>query len=224
MRCFVEDIKSLIRLLGAVSVLGLGFAAAAAAQEAPDVLVKRVSQEVLDIARTDSGIQGGNQKRVLELVEEKILPHVDFRRATALAAGQHWRDATPEQRQQLAHEFRQLLTHTYSGALSRVKDQKLEFKPMRADPGATEVEVRSEVVDARGNPIQLDYRLERTASGWKIYDLNVLGAWLVATYKSTFASEIGRSGIDGLIRVLSEKNRQLAGGGANTAKPSRAGS
>lgn len=220
MRYFHQNLKSLIKFLGIVIAISLAFVAGSAAQEAPDVLVKRVSQEVLDIARTDKDIQGGNRKHVFELVEAKVFPHVDFQRTTALAAGRYWREATPEQQQQLANEFRQLLMYTYSGALSQVKDQKLVFKPLRADPSATKVEVRSEVVQAGGTPIQLDYRLEKTPSGWKIYDLNVLGAWLVETYKSTFASEIGKSGIDGLIKTLAEKNKKLATGRSTVVKPS----
>lgn len=220
MRHFHQNLKSLIKFLGIVIAICLAFVAGSAAQEAPDVLVKRVSQEVLDIARKDKGIQGGSRQHVFELVEAKVFPHVDFQRTTALTAGRFWREATPEQQQQLANEFRQLLMYTYSGALARVKDQKLEFKPMRADPSATRVVVRSEVVQPGDVPIQLDYRLEKTSSGWKIYDLNVLGAWLIETYKPTFASEIGKSGIDGLIKTLAEKNKKLAAGKPAGAKPS----
>ncbi len=195
-----------------------GSANAQAQQEAPDALVKRISQEVLDIAKTDREIQSGNQKRVLELVEAKILPYVDFQRMTALAAGRFWREATPEQQKQLTNEFRSLLVYTYSGAISQVKDQRVEFKPVRAEPSDTEVEVRSQVVQARGEPIQLNYRLAKAPSGWKIYDVNVLGAWLVETYKGNFAGEISKGGIDGLIKALSEKNRKLAASAARTVK------
>lgn len=188
----------------------LAFTGAASAQEAPDALVKRISQEVLDTAKSDKDIQTGNQKRVLDLVEAKILPHVDFQRMTALAAGRYWREATPEQQKQLTNEFRSLLIYTYSGAIAQVKDQKLEFKPFRADPADNEVEVRSQVLQPRGgDPIQLNYRLAKSPSGWKIYDVNVLGAWLVETYKGNFASEISKGGIDGLIRTLSERNKKL---------------
>jgi phospholipid transport system substrate-binding protein len=189
-------------------------AAPAVTNEAPDVLVKRISQEVLDAAKTDKEIQSGNQKRIVELVETKILPHVNFQRMTSLAAGRFWRDATPEQQKQLTNEFRTLLVFTYSGALSQVKDQKVEFKPLRAAAADTEVEVRSQVVQPRGEPIQLNYRLEKQPTGWKIYDINVLGAWLVETYKGNFAAEIGKSGIDGLIRTLADKNRRLAANGS----------
>jgi phospholipid transport system substrate-binding protein len=194
----------------AVTFGALSFAGAAMAQEAPDALVKRISQEVIDNAKADKSIQGGNQQRILSLVEEKILPYIDFERMTALAAGRYWRDATPEQKKQLTDEFRSLLVYTYSGALSQVRDQKIDFKPLRGSPSDTEVEVRSQVIQPRGEPIQLNYRMEKIANGWKIYDVNVLGAWLVESYKGTFASEIGRSGIDGLIKVLAAKNKSRA--------------
>lgn len=191
---------------------------AAAQQETPDALVKRISQEVLETAQNDKEIQSGNTKRVIDLVEAKVLPHVDFQKMTALAAGRFWRDATPEQQQRLTNEFRDLLVYTYSGAISQAKDQKLQFKPFRADPADTEVEVRSQVVQQRGEPIQLNYRLEKTPAGWKIYDVNVLGAWLVESYKGNFASEISKGGIDGLIKTLSDKNKRLAANVTKTAK------
>lgn len=208
-------IKRIFAAALAVSALSFTGFAAAAAMEAPDALVKRISQEVLDIAKADKEIQSGSQKRVLQVVEEKILPFVDFQRMTALAAGKNWREATPDQQKRLIAEFRSLLVYTYSGAISQVHDQKVIFKPMRADAGDTDVEVRSEVVQSRGEPIQISYRLEKAASGWRIYDVNVLGAWLVQTYKSTFAAEISKGGVDGLIKVLADKNARLA---ASTAK------
>lgn len=213
----MKTIKQLFSITLAIGVLA--FTSHVFAQEAPDALVKRISQEVLDIAKTDKEIQGGNQKRVLDLVETKILPYVDFQRMTALAAGRYWRDGTPDQQKQLTGEFRSLLVYTYSGAISQIKDQQVEFKPLRMDPADTEVEVRSQVVQSRGGePIQLNYRMEKAGSGWKIYDVNVLGAWLVETYKGNFAAEIGKSGFDGLIKTLAEKNRSL---GARAAKPSK---
>ena len=183
---------------------------ASAQQEAPDVLVKRISQEVLDLAKTDKQIQAGNQQRIMEVVQAKVIPHVNFQRMTSLAAGRFWRDATPDQQTALISEFRTLLIYTYSGAISQVRNQVLEFKPMRASPDDDEVEVKSMVVQPRGEPIQLNYRLEKTAAGWKIYDVNILGAWLIETYKGTFASEIGKNGIDGLIKALAERNKRLA--------------
>lgn len=183
----------------------------ARAEEAPDALVKRVSQEVVDLAKTDKDVQAGNQKRVLDLVESKIIPHVNFEHMTALAAGRFWREATEEQQKRLTNEFHHLLVYTYSGAIAQIKDQKLEFKPMRGEVSDVRVEVRSRVMPARGGePLQLDYRLEKTPSGWVIYDMNILGAWLIETYKASFASEVARTGIDGLIQVLVEKNKRLA--------------
>ncbi len=186
--------------------------------EAPDALVKRISQEVLDVAKTDKDIQAGNIKRVVELVDSKILPHVDFTRMTSMAAGRHWRDASPEQQKQLANEFRTLLIYTYSGALSQVKNETIEFKPLRADAADAEVEVRSVVLQPRGEPLQLNYRMAKSPTGWKIFDINVLGAWLVETYKGNFNAEITKGGIDGLIKTLSEKNKKLANRPAKAGK------
>lgn len=193
-------------------------AVTAAAQEAPDVLVKRISEEVMAIAKSDKEIQNGNSRRVQQVVEEKILPHVDFQRMTSLAAGRHWREATPDQQKQLTTEFRSLLVYTYSGAISQIRDQKLEYRPLRADPADTEVIVNTQVIQARGEPIQLSYRLAKSSNGWKIYDINVLGAWLVETYKGSFATEISKGGIDGLIKTLADKNKKLAGSIAKTGK------
>jgi phospholipid transport system substrate-binding protein len=139
---------------------------------------------------------------------------------TSLAAGRYWREATPEQQKRLTEEFRDLLVYTYAGAIAQIRDQQLEFRPMRNDPADTDVEVRSQVVQQRGEPIQLNYRLSKSGNSWKIYDLNVLGAWLVETYKGNFASEISKGGIDGLIKTLAERNKRLAAGGIKTNKPS----
>ncbi len=207
----------LIKQLIATAVLAIA-STSAMAQEAPDALVKRISADVIDTAKSDKEIQAGNQKRVMDLVESKILPHVDFQRMTALAAGRFWREATPEQQKQLSNEFRTLLIFTYSGALSQVKNETVEFKPLRADPADQEVEVRSVVNMSRGEPVTLNYRLAKTPQGWKIFDINVLGAWLVETYKGTFATEIGKSGIDGLIKALAERNKKLANKPIKAAK------
>jgi phospholipid transport system substrate-binding protein len=211
------------KLFAAILTVGvLGFVSPAMAQEAPDVFVKRISQEVLETAKHDKDIQSGNQQRILDVVQAKILPNVDFQRMTALAAGRYWREATPEQQKRLTEEFRDLLVYTYAGAIAQIRDQQLEFKPMRNDPADTEVEVRSQVVQQRGEPIQLNYRLYKSGNTWKIYDLNVLGAWLVETYKGNFASEISKGGIDGLIKALSERNKRLAANGLvkNVKQPS----
>ena len=196
--------------LATVALIALGAHAAPASTEAPDAQVKRISQDVIDTAKNDKDIQAGNPQRVMDLVETKILPYVDFQRMTALAAGRYWRDATPDQQKQLSTEFRKLLVFTYAGALSQIKNETVEFKPMRADPSDTDVEVRSQVNVARGEPVTLNYRVEKSPTGWKIYDINVLGAWLVETYKGSFATEIGKSGIDGLIKTLAAKNKTLA--------------
>jgi phospholipid transport system substrate-binding protein len=185
-------------------------APARAAIEAPDALVKRVSTDVIDSVKADKDIQAGNTKKIMDLVNSKILPYVDSDKMTAQAAGRFWRQATPEQQKQLSAEFRTLLVYTYAGALSQIKNETIEFKPFRADPADTEVEVKSQVNLTRGEPITLNYRLAKGPQGWKIFDLNVLGAWLVETYKSTFASEIGKNGIDGLIKKLHDRNEQLA--------------
>lgn len=185
-------------------------APARAAIEAPDALVKRVSTDVIDSVKADKDIQAGNTKKIMDLVNSKILPYVDSDKMTAQAAGRFWRQATPEQQKQLSAEFRTLLVYTYAGALSQIKNETIEFKPFRADPADTEVEVKSQVNLTRGEPITLNYRLSKGPQGWKIFDLNVLGAWLVETYKSTFASEIGKNGIDGLIKKLHDRNEQLA--------------
>ncbi|MFZ6719072.1 MlaC/ttg2D family ABC transporter substrate-binding protein [Undibacterium sp. Ji49W] len=208
--------KNLITKVIALATLGMALFGgnAMAQQEAPDVLVKRISQEIIDLAKNDKEIQAGNQKRVYDMVESKILPYIDFPRMTSLAAGKSWKEATPDQQKQLTNEFRTLLVFTYSGAISQIKDQRVEFKPMRAAADDTEVEVRSQVIQTRGEPIQLNYRLEKLASGWKIFDINVLGAWLVETYKGSFSAEITKSGIDGLIKTLADKNKKLAAAGA----------
>jgi phospholipid transport system substrate-binding protein len=208
----------LIKQLIAIATVALATTAIANPNEAPDALVKRISAEVIDTAKTDKDIQAGNQKRVMDLVETKILPYVDFQRMTALAAGRHWRDATPEQQKQLTAEFRTLLVFTYSGALSQIKNETIEFKPLRADAADQEVEVRSQVNVARGEPVTLNYRLAKTPQGWKIFDINVLGAWLVETYKGTFATEISKSGVDGLIKALAERNKKLANKPVKAAK------
>lgn len=190
--------------------MSMGLMMSVQAQEAPDVLVKRLSTEIIDAAKTDKDIQSGNRQRINELVETKVLPHINFERMTSLAVSKNWRTATPEQQKQLVTEFRTLLIHTYSGAITQIRDQRVEFKPFRSAPEDTEVEVKSLVIQTRGEPLQLSYRLEKTAAGWKIFDINVLGAWLVETYKGSFSAEVSKNGVDGLIKTLVEKNKKLA--------------
>lgn len=188
-----------------------------AADEAPDALIKRVSADVLDNIKTDKAVKAGDLTRVLALVDSKIMPNVNFTRMTASAVGRNWRQATPEQQKKLQDEFKTLLIRTYSGALAQVSDQSVNVKPLRAAPEDTEVVVRTEVL-GRGDPIQLDYRMEKTATGWKIYDLNVLGVWLVETYRTQFAQEISAKGVDGLIASLVQRNQSNTGAGAAVAK------
>ena len=189
----------------AVTTLGLA-PLARAADEAPDAMVKRLSDEVMTAIKSDKAVQGGDISKIMLLVDSKIMPNVDFQRMTASAVGPAWRQATPEQQKRLQQEFKTLLVRTYSGALQQVNDQDISVKPLRSAPTDTEIVVRSEV-RGRGDPIQLDYRMEKTATGWKIYNLNVLGVWLVETYRSQFAQEINAKGVDGLIATLAERNR-----------------
>lgn len=179
------------------------------AQTAPDAWIKQISGEVIETVKSDKAIQAGDTKKIMTLVDAKILPNVNFLRMTSSAVGRYWRQATPEQQARLQEEFKTLLVRTYAGALTQVKDQSVELKPLRARPEDTEVLVRSEV-KGKGEPIQLDYRVEKTGDSWKIYDVNVLGVWLVETYRASFAQEISASGIDGLITKLAEKNKAAA--------------
>jgi phospholipid transport system substrate-binding protein len=192
-----------------ISATLLAAPAARAADESPDGLIKRVSSEVLDNIKTDKSVQAGDMTKVMALVDSQIMPNVNFVRMTASAVGRSWRQATPEQQKKLQDEFKTLLIRTYSGALAQVKDQTINVKPLRAAAADTEVVVRTEVL-GRGDPIQLDYRLEKVGAAWKIYDLNVLGVWLVETYRTQFAQEINAKGIDGLIASLADRNKSNA--------------
>ncbi len=186
--------------------LGLSGTALAQSAEGPDVLIKRLSTEVLDAIKADKSIQAGDTSKVIALVDSKIMPNVNFARMTSAAVGRNWRQATPEQQKRLQEEFKILLVRTYSGALAEVRDQTISMKPLRAAAEESEVVVRTEI-KGRGDPIQLDYRMEKSAAGWKIYDLNVLGVWLVETYRSQFNQEISANGIDGLITKLADRNK-----------------
>jgi phospholipid transport system substrate-binding protein len=205
--------RRIFALLTALS-LSLGAAVAAqAADEAPDALIKRVSSDVLETIRNDKAIQAGDTSKIISLVDSRVMPNVNFQRMTASAVGRNWRAATPEQQKRLQEEFKTLLVRTYSGALSQVTDQTIALKPLRAAAEDNEVIVRSEI-RGHGDVIQLDYRLEKQATGWKIYDLNVLGVWLVETYRGQFAQEITAKGIDGLIASLAERNKANASASA----------
>jgi phospholipid transport system substrate-binding protein len=180
------------------------------AQEAPDALVKRVAGEVLAIIKSDPKVQAGDQARIREVVETKLLPYFDFERITALAMGRNWRQATPEQQKQLVDQFRALLVRTYSGALTQYKDQTMDYKPLRGDPNATDVTVRTEVIRQGQAPVQIDYSMSKTAQGWKVYDVIVGGVSLVTNYRDEFNEQIKSGGVEGLIRTLQAKNQGLA--------------
>jgi phospholipid transport system substrate-binding protein len=198
----------LVLAVSAAAALASPFAVHAA-DEAPDALIRRLSDEVLGSIKADSALRSGDNSKVMALVDTKVMPNLNFQRMTASAVGPAWRQATPQQRERLQQEFKTLLIRTYSGALTQVSDQQVTVKPLRAAPDDKEVLVRTEVT-GRGDPVQLDYRLERTpgqGAGWKIYNLNVLGVWLVETYRSQFAQEISAKGIDGLIETLAARNQ-----------------
>ncbi len=191
---------------GLVALLMAGAAWPAFAQEAPDALVKRVSQETLQTIKSDPKVQAGDQARIRELIEAKLAPNFDFDRMTALAAGRAYRSATPEQKQRLASEFKTLLVRTYSGALNQYRDQTLDYKPLRVEPTATEVTVRTEVVRPGQAPVQIDYSMEKTPSGWKAYDVIVAGVSIVTNYRDEFTQQVQAGGVDGLIKALTAKN------------------
>ena len=219
-------LKSLRRRLLTVATLatlslGLVHAAHAADASAPDQLIRQLSLDVIETVKSDKEIQGGSISKIIALVDSKVMPHVNFQRMTSSAVGRFWRQATPEQQQKLQAEFKTLLVlHlrqcTYAGALTQVKDQTIGLKPLRAQPTDTEVVVRTEI-RGKGDPIQLDYRLEKAGAEWKIYDVNVLGIWLADQYRNSFAQEIGANGIDGLIKSLADKNAKAS----TTAAPAK---
>ena len=202
-RWIAGSLALLLGLAGAVSSVQ------AQAGKAPEVLIKEVSSDVLETLKSDKSIKQGDVNQIVALVDTKVMPHVDFQRMTASAVGRYWRQATPEQQKRLQEEFKIMLVRTYSGALAQVQDQTVELKPSRNVADAKEVVVRTEI-KGRGDSVQLDYRLAQAADGWKIYDVNVLGVWLVENYRNSFSQEIGASGIDGLIAKLSSRNKSGA--------------
>jgi phospholipid transport system substrate-binding protein len=194
-------------LTASLSVLMLlSVPAVRAAAEGPDEMIRRLSIDLLNNIKADKDVQRGDLSKVTAFVDSKVMPNVNFTRMTASAVGRHWRQASPEQQKRLQEEFKSMLVRTYAGALSQVKDQTVEVKPLRAAAGDSEVIVRTEVI-GRGESVQLDYRMEKTPRGWKIYDLNVLGIWMVETYRTQFAQEISARGIDGLIATLVQRNK-----------------
>lgn len=191
-------------------------ATAIAADVAPDVLVKNVTTEVLDVVRKDKDIQNGNSKKTLELVETKILPHFNFQRMVQLAMGREGRKATPEQLKTLTDEFRNLLVRTYSKALTEFRNQEITYRPLKMADADTDVKVRTEIKQSGGKPVSLDYYLEKSPVGWKVYDVEVGGVSLITNYRTTFGQEIQNNGVEGLIRTLQAKNK--TGDASGTAK------
>lgn len=181
----------------------------AGADLAPDVLVKQVTLEVLDIVRHDKEIQAGNHKKVLALVDQKVLPHFNFTTMTRIALGRNWRQASPEQKERLVAEFRTLLVRTYSSAISSYQEQKFEFRPLRAKADETDVTVNVRVIQSGREPVAIDYDMEKTANGWKCYNVYVAGVSLVANYRTEFDAEVRKGGIDGLLKSLQAKNKSL---------------
>jgi phospholipid transport system substrate-binding protein len=207
--------RLLVKFFGSWLGLSLliGTVPAFAADMAADAFVKQLSDEVVETIKGDKSFQASNMTKLNALVDAKVMPHVNFRRITASAVGPGWLKATPEQQKQLQDEFKALLLRTYAGALSQITDQTITVKPLRASLEDTEIVVRTEV-RGKGEPIQLDYRLEKTpgvGSGWKIYNLNVMGVWLMETFRSQFAQEINAKGIDGLIATLKSRNQAMVG-------------
>jgi len=189
-------------------------------EEAPDAFIKRVSTETLDMVKADKSLRNGDTSKIIQMVDSKLMPHVNFRRMTALATGPAWRKATPEQQKRLQDEFKTLLVRTYSGALSQVSDQTVSVKPLRPGQDDKNLVVNTEV-RGKGDPVQLDYRLEKTpgeGAGWLIYDLNVMGIWLIESYRNQFTKEVSAGGIDGLINSLAERNKANAGAAASARK------
>jgi phospholipid transport system substrate-binding protein len=214
-RAVQAAVPALLALAAGFGATAAGIAAdpvAAVTEVSPETMIMNESTEVLDAIRNDQGIRSGDFGRVQKLVNEHILPKVDFDKMTRLAVGRAWRGATAEQRAALTEQFRLLLMRTYSGALSKVSDQKVRLRPSHGQDNANDVIVRTQIVGGQGDPIGLDYRLEKTDAGWKIYDLNILGVWLVENYKTEFGQTLNQGGIDSLIQVLTQKNQKLASG------------
>ncbi len=177
--------------------------------DTPDGLVKLVVEDVMNTIKNDKAIQSGDLRKINALVDQKILPHSNFQKTTQLSMGRNWAKASPQQQTQITQEFKTLLIRIYGGALAQVKDQKIQYKPFRAAADDTDVIVKTAVI-GKGEPIQLDYRLEKTANGWKVYDINILGAWLVESYRNQFNDQISKGGIDGLIQFLQQRNNALS--------------
>ncbi|MFM7026529.1 MAG: phospholipid-binding protein MlaC [Limnohabitans sp.] len=206
--------------LGLVLFSVLASPLAWANEEAADAFIRRVSTETLDLVKTDKSLRNGDVNKIIQLVDSKVMPNVNFRRMTALATGPSWRKATPDQQKRLQDEFKTLLVRTYSGALSQVSDQSVFVKPLRPGQDDKNLVVNTEV-RGKGDPVQLDYRLEKTpgeGAGWLIYDFNVMGIWLIENYRTQFTKEVSAGGIDGLINSLADRNKANAGAAATARK------
>lgn len=205
--------RTMVRMCAGLLFAGLlGLTQGAVAQDvAPDVLAKKVTDEVLAILRADKDIQAGNTRKLVEVVEAKVLPHFNFTRMTRLAVGAPWRQASAAQQQSLTNEFRSLLVYTYTSAFSQYRDQAIEYRPLKMQAADTEVTVQSRIKQSGGaDPIEVNYSMEKTDQGWKVYDVVIAGVSLVQNYRSTFNSEIQKNGVDGLIASLTSKNKTLA--------------
>lgn len=209
-------IKGLALALAATGCLALAPAWAQQGMLAPDALARSVTDEVLALLRADKEIQSGNMKKVVDLVDRKVLPHFDFTRMTQLAAGRHWHQASSEQQKSLVHEFRSLLVQTYAATFAAYRDQKVEYRPLRTEPADTEVVVKSLIHQSGGKPVTVDYKMRKTDAGWKVYDVVVGDLSLVQSYRGTFSTEVQKGGVEGLVKALASKNRQL------TAEPQQA--
>lgn len=202
-------------------LLAVFFLAGAPAQAqdamAPDALAKSVTDDVLAVLRSDKEIQAGNTGKVVGLVEKKVLPHFDFARMARLAVGPNWRQASPEQQKSLVSEFRTLLVHTYAATFVAYRNQTIDYRPLRMQPNDTEVVIKSLINQPGGKPVTVDYKMEKSASGWKVYDVVVADLSLVQNYRGSFETEVRKGGIDGLIKTLVDKNKQLAAGNTATA-------
>jgi len=208
LRAALRHANQLLRGLWLIAALLV--AAPALAQEAPDAIVKRVANDVIATIKSDPAIQAGNEARVREVLEVKLLPNFDFTRMTALAMGKNWRTATPEQQKRITDEFRALLVRTYSGALNNYRNETIDYKPLRMNPADTDVTVRTVVVRATGSPIPIDYSMTKTPEGWKCYDVIVGGVSLVTNYRDEFNDQVQKGGVDALIKTLSERNKGVA--------------
>jgi phospholipid transport system substrate-binding protein len=209
--------KFIVNLMAGIAAMLLA-TVAMADDVAPDVLVKNTANEVLEIIRKDKDIQSGDMRKISSLAEEKILPHFDFERMSRMVLGKHWSRATKEQQQQFVNEFRSLLIRTYASALTKYRNQAIEYKPMRAQPSDTDVVVRTQIVQPGGQPLPIDYSLIKKEDGWKVYDVVIEGVSLVTNYRGQFSSEVRQSGMDGLIQRLADKNKQPSSSAASDRK------